>query len=46
MELKPITEESKNNAEDDEVNVPPPAPKLRAQRLLPDFPNVFLPCSA
>jgi hypothetical protein len=32
--------------EDDEVSVPPPAPKLRAQRLLPDFNNVFLPCSA
>ena len=28
------------------IIVPPPAPKLRAQKLFQDFHNVFLPCSA
>ena len=46
MESKSKAEENKIKQEEEEVNVPPPAPKLRAQRLLPDFPNVFLPCSA
>ena len=46
LESKQKTEEQRVNLEDEEVSIPPPAPKLRAQRLLPDFPNVFLPCSA
>lgn len=41
-----MTEEQGVIIDDEEVSIPPPAPKLRAQRLLPDFNNVFLPCSA